>query len=124
MATLTFYAVCIVHVTIFSTGGKFRPVSIFTQLHALTLVARSYALLLLAIIQTQKAVIIKSICPCLVLIDLFWGAWTMGLVIRGLYAISCLNTDGEYPLFCFHPDLVLQEKSSSFCECCILKSVN
>ena len=33
-------------VTIFSIGGKFRPVSIFTQLHALTLVARSYALLL------------------------------------------------------------------------------
>ena len=22
------------------------------------------------------------------------GAWTVGLVIRGLYAISCLNTDG------------------------------
>ena len=33
-------------VTIFSTGGKFRPVSIFTQLHTLTLVTRSYALLL------------------------------------------------------------------------------
>ena len=32
-------------VTIFSTGGKFHPVSIFTQLHALTLVAPSYALL-------------------------------------------------------------------------------
>ena len=30
---------------VFSTGGKFRPVSIFTQLHALTLVACSYALL-------------------------------------------------------------------------------
>ena len=30
----------------------------------------------------------------------------------------------EYPLFCFHADLVFQEKSSSFCECCILKSVN
>ena len=53
IATITFYAVCVVHVTIFSTGGKFRPVSIFTQLHALTLVACSYALLLLAIIQTQ-----------------------------------------------------------------------
>ena len=33
-------------VTIFSTGGKFHPVSIFTQLHTLTLVAHSYALLL------------------------------------------------------------------------------
>ena len=32
-------------VTIFSTGGKFCSVSIFTQLHALTLVACSYALL-------------------------------------------------------------------------------
>ena len=42
LATLTFYAV---RVTIFSTGGKFRPVSIFMELHALTLVARSYALL-------------------------------------------------------------------------------
>ena len=31
--------------TIFSTGGKFHPVSIFTQLHTLTLVARSCALL-------------------------------------------------------------------------------
>ena len=31
--------------TIFSTGGKFHPVAIFTQLHALTLVAHSYALL-------------------------------------------------------------------------------
>ena len=31
--------------TIFSTGGKFRPVSNFTELHALTLAARSYALL-------------------------------------------------------------------------------
>ena len=29
----------------FSTGGKFRPVSNFTKLHALTLAARSYALL-------------------------------------------------------------------------------
>ena len=29
-------------VTIFSTGGKFHPVSIFTQLHALTLVSCSY----------------------------------------------------------------------------------
>ena len=36
----------------------------------------------------------ESICPCLVLIDLLWGAWTVGLVIRGLYAITCLNTDG------------------------------
>ena len=54
IARLTFYAVCVVHVTIFSTGGKFRPVLIFTYLHALTLVARSYALLLLAILQTKS----------------------------------------------------------------------
>ena len=32
-------------VTIFSTGGKFQPVSNFTLLHALTLAARSYVLL-------------------------------------------------------------------------------
>ena len=34
-----------VRVTIFSTGGKFQPVSNFTELHALTLAARFYALL-------------------------------------------------------------------------------
>ena len=39
------YAACAVHVTIFSTGSKFRPVSNFTELHALTLATRSYALL-------------------------------------------------------------------------------
>ena len=38
-------AACAGRVTIFSTGGKFRPVSNFTELHALTLAARSYALL-------------------------------------------------------------------------------
>ena len=36
------FAVC---VTIFSTGGKFRPVSNFTESHTLTLATRSYALL-------------------------------------------------------------------------------
>ena len=45
LATLTFYTACAVCVTIFSTGRKFHPVSIFTLLHALTLVACSYALL-------------------------------------------------------------------------------
>ena len=30
----------------------------------------------------------------------------------------------EYPSFCFHDDLVFQEKTSSLCECWILKSVN
>ena len=47
LATLIFYAVCAVHVTIFSTGGKFHPVAIFMWLHALTLVTCSYALLIL-----------------------------------------------------------------------------
>ena len=37
------YARC---VTIFSTGGKSGLVSNFTQLHTLTLAARSYALLM------------------------------------------------------------------------------
>ena len=36
---------CAVRVTIFSTGGKFRPVSNFTELHALTQASHSYALL-------------------------------------------------------------------------------
>ena len=36
---------CAGRVTIFSTGGKFRLVSNFTWLHALTLAARSYVLL-------------------------------------------------------------------------------
>ena len=45
LATLTFYTACGVRVSIFSTGGKFRHVSIFTQLHALTLVPYSYVLL-------------------------------------------------------------------------------
>ena len=40
------YAACAVCVTIFSTGGKFRPVSTFMELHTLTLAARSYALLI------------------------------------------------------------------------------
>ena len=39
------YAACLVCVTIFSTGGKFRLVSNFTELHSLTLAARSYVLL-------------------------------------------------------------------------------
>ena len=37
--------VCAVRVTIFSTSGKFQPVSNFTELHALTLAARCYVLL-------------------------------------------------------------------------------
>ena len=40
------YTAYTVYVTIFSTGGKFRPVSNFTELHALTPAAHSYALLL------------------------------------------------------------------------------
>ena len=34
-----------IRVTVFSTAGNFRPVSNFMELHALTLAARSYALL-------------------------------------------------------------------------------
>ena len=40
-----FYVACAVHVTIFSTGGKFCLVSNFTKLHTLTQVACSYVLL-------------------------------------------------------------------------------
>ena len=37
---------CTVHVTIFSTGGKFQPVSNFTELHVFTQATRSCALLI------------------------------------------------------------------------------
>ena len=43
------YAACPVHVTICSTGGKFRPVSNLMELHAVTLATCSYALLALHI---------------------------------------------------------------------------
>ena len=47
LATMAYvYTACAVHVTIFSTTGKFRPISNFMELHALTLAARSYALLI------------------------------------------------------------------------------
>ena len=39
------YATCTVCVTILSTGGKFQPVSNFTELHALTQAIHSHALL-------------------------------------------------------------------------------
>ena len=42
-------AACAVCVTIFSTGDKVQLLSNFTELHALTLAARSYALLLIGI---------------------------------------------------------------------------
>ena len=46
LATMAYMHVRLaVHVTIFNTGGKFRRVSNFTELHALTLPTRSYALL-------------------------------------------------------------------------------
>ena len=38
-------AACTGHDSIFNTGGKFRPVSTFTELHTLTLATRSYMLL-------------------------------------------------------------------------------
>ena len=40
------YAACPVCVTTFSSGGKFRLVPNFTELHAFTLAAHSYVLLL------------------------------------------------------------------------------
>jgi len=47
LATMAYvYAACAVHVTIFSTSGKSHPISHFTELHTLTLAARSYALLI------------------------------------------------------------------------------
>ena len=42
LATMPYvYAACRVHVTIFSTGGKFQLVSNFKELHTLTLAAHS-----------------------------------------------------------------------------------
>ena len=38
-----------IRVAIFSNGGEFRPVSNFTELHALTLAAHSYAFLFVVI---------------------------------------------------------------------------
>ena len=43
------YAACTAHVTIFSTGGKFRPVSNFKEFHALTPTTRSCALLVVPV---------------------------------------------------------------------------
>ena len=58
-------------------------------------------------------------------IILLCGAWTVGLVIRGLYTQYLVSTQMvEYPSFCFHADLVFQEKNSSLCEYWIFKSVN
>ena len=49
-ATMAYvHTACAVQVTISSTGGKLQLVSNFTELHALTLVSRSSALLLTAI---------------------------------------------------------------------------
>ena len=46
LATMAYvYAACIVRVTTFSTGGKFQPVSNFTESHTLTQATRSYTLL-------------------------------------------------------------------------------
>ena len=45
------YCSCAVRVTIFSTGGKFRRVSNFTELHALT---HSYALLHIHVYRNEK----------------------------------------------------------------------
>ena len=50
-------AACAGRVTVFSTGGKFGPVLNFTELHALTLAARSYALLFKGIIMIKIALI-------------------------------------------------------------------
>ena len=48
------YAACAVHVTIFSTGGNFHLISNFAGLHALTLAARSYVLLICTYVPAWK----------------------------------------------------------------------
>ena len=52
---------CPVGVTVFSTDTKFRPVPNFTKLHAPTLAARSYALLLLLLHHTRTVVELSSL---------------------------------------------------------------
>jgi len=47
------YATSAVCITIFSTGGKFHPVSNVMQLHALTQVTRSYLLEVLDILSYE-----------------------------------------------------------------------
>ena len=54
------YTACAVCVTIFNTSGKFCLVSNFTELHALTLVARSYALLLTPMWRLFFVVVLKG----------------------------------------------------------------
>ena len=54
------YTACAARVTIFSTGGKFHPVSNFTELHALTQAVRSYALLISYIAQYYMKLLYKG----------------------------------------------------------------
>ena len=56
-----FYTACAVRVTIFSTGGKIRSVSIFTWLHTLTQVAHSYTLFGLYKVGTQSSVLSNQV---------------------------------------------------------------
>ena len=56
--------------------------------------------------------------------DLLCGAWTMGLVRRGLFAISYLNTDGEVSFILLSCWLGVSRKNFNLCEHCILKSVD
>ena len=69
-------AACARHVTIFSTGSKFRPVSNFTKLHALTLAARSYVLLLN---QWMRPSYILGILLYRYL-SMYWESWECALV--------------------------------------------
>ena len=66
------YAACAVHVAIFITGGKFRLVSNFAELHTLTLSARSYGLL-------KKP---NSVCT---------GANWQPLQSKGIFSSSCFT---------------------------------
>ena len=52
---------CAVRATLSSTGDKFRPVSNFTELHALTLAARSYTLLV-PVIEVLTVMLLCFVC--------------------------------------------------------------
>ena len=68
------YATCTVRVTIFNTGVKFQLVSSFTESHALTLAAHSYALLAEIIIMLGAALNHLSVEMCKVTVTAFYGA--------------------------------------------------
>ena len=57
------HAACAIRVTVFSTEGKFRPVSNFTELQAPTLAACSYVLMRISQAVACKVFVTDSRVP-------------------------------------------------------------